>query len=177
MFTTSEFVPALCHCSASSSFPRSRYLLPDYVQKSLKCFSNQTNHTVRKRFQSLACGYGCQGNHFLIQRLTTATFFFFCQCHRSEVCSEAWRSKFIMKQTTSQMEVRKMQKRKNSGYQLPWYFKVCKWSWRRRFCWKGAEYGLGVGCPCWSKSRVTLGSDSMPRVVRQTASPLLSTNG
>lgn len=104
-------------------------------------------------------------------------FFFFCQCRRSEVCSEAWRRKFIMKQITSQMEVRKMQKRKNSGYQLLWCFKVCKWSWRRRFCWKGAEYELGVGCPCWSQSRVTLGSDSMPRVVQQTASPLLSTNG
>lgn len=104
-------------------------------------------------------------------------FFFFCQCHRSEVCSEAWRSKFIMKQTTSQIEVIKMQKRKNSGYQLPWCFKVCKWSWRRRFCCKGPEYELGVGCPCWSKSRVALGSDSMPCLVQQTASPLLSTNG
>lgn len=50
-------------------------------------------------------------------------FCIFCQCHRSEVCSEAWRSKFIMKQTTSQIEVIKTQKRKNSGYQLPWCFK------------------------------------------------------
>lgn len=115
-----------------------------------------------------------------VARETTSLYshwFGFCQCHRSKVCSEAWRSKFIMKQTTSQMEVIKMQKRKNSGYQLPWCFKVCKWSWRKQFCWKGAEYQLGVGCACWSKSRVTLGSDSMPSLVQQTASPLLSTNG